>query len=88
MKIKERLITLENGIEDVKLMQSELAEKEARLQLLIKQMEQELDQYEQTLDSEDATKVNNGKLLSTHGLMKQPNKVAPKDSMPPTPPTP
>ncbi|PWY55246.1 hypothetical protein DGG96_13835 [Legionella qingyii] len=88
MKIKERLIALENGIADVKSIQSELAEQNARLQFLIQKMEQELEQAEQAIDLKESTKVNNGILLSTHGLMNQPKQVVSEHPMPPTPPTP
>ncbi|QMT61136.1 hypothetical protein [Legionella sp. PC997] len=75
MKIKKRLIALENGMEDVKTIQLELAEKNTRLQLLIEQMEEELGKYEQTIIKEESAKVNNAELLRAHGLMKQSKQV-------------
>ncbi|KTD74340.1 hypothetical protein [Legionella tucsonensis] len=66
--IEKRLVELEGGIQEVKLMQLELAEKSARLQRLIELMEQQLNQFERSVDPE----VNQGELLRTYGIMKPP----------------
>ncbi len=86
--VEERLVVLENGVEEVKSMQAELSEKNARLQFLIEQMEQQLNQYERSMDPEQSTKVNNGELLSAHGIMKQPKQRITPEPISLTIPTP
>ncbi|WP_454782055.1 hypothetical protein [Legionella sp. WA2022007384] len=88
MRIKERLIALENEVKDVKSIQLELAKKSALMQLLIAQMEQELNQYEDANESNESVKVNNGELLSTHGLMKKPPQEVSQELIPPVFPNP
>ncbi|KTD40285.1 hypothetical protein [Legionella parisiensis] len=68
----KRLVELDGGMDEVRLMQLDLAEKSARLQLLIEQMEQELNRIERYKDSDGPTHVNQGELLSTYGIMKAP----------------
>ncbi|HHF7368542.1 TPA: hypothetical protein ACPSKY_003704 [Legionella bozemanae] len=70
--IEKRLVELEGGIQEVKLMQLELTEKSARLQLLIEKMEQELNRCDRSVDADGPVKVNQSELLSTYGLMKLP----------------
>ncbi|AWN75186.1 hypothetical protein LEAN103870_16970 [Legionella anisa] len=74
--IEKRLADLEDDVQEIKLMQLELAEKSARLQLLIEQMEQQLDQFEDTVNSEAPEKVNQSELLSVHGFIKPPKQEA------------
>lgn len=86
--VEKKLIALENGVEEVKSMQAELSEKNDRLQFLIEQMERQLNQYERSMDSEQQTKVNNGELLSVHGIMKQPTQRVTPEPQSLTIPTP
>lgn len=81
--IEKRIVELEGGIQEVKLMQLELAEKSARLQRLIELMEQQLNQFERSVDPE----VNQGELLRTYGIMKSPKQEAGSDELS-TKPTP
>ena len=81
MKIEEKLDALEDGVEEIKLMQLELTKKNARLQLLIERMEQQLNQYESAMDLEKPAKVNNGELLSLYGIMSQPKQVISYEAM-------
>ncbi|QLZ70027.1 hypothetical protein FOLKNPGA_02827 [Legionella sp. PC1000] len=74
--IEKRLADLEGDVQEVKLMQLELAEKSARLQLLIEQMEQQLNQCEHPVNSEAPEKANQGQLLSAYGIMKPPKQEA------------
>ncbi|HHT0594141.1 TPA: hypothetical protein ACTXXA_002358 [Legionella anisa] len=74
--IEKRLADLQDGVQEVKLMQLELAEKGDRLQLLIEQMEQRLAQFEDAINSEAPERVSQSELLGVHGFMKAPKQEA------------
>ncbi|CAM3076328.1 Uncharacterised protein [Legionella steigerwaltii] len=72
MTLEKRLTKLENEIEELKLDKLDLDGIYARMQALTEQMEKQLNQYENVINSAQAVNLNNGELLNRYGIMKPP----------------